>query len=145
MSTDDVEGTLEELDHDECVRLLAAFSVGRIAVATAPDSSPFVVPVNYVLDGDVVVFRSAPGAKLAGIDRHAVSFQIDYIDGFHHSGWSVLVRGTAALAEPHEIAHLDLESWTSGPKHYLVRVIPHSITGRRVRAIDLPWDERGYL
>ena len=39
MSTE-AEGRVEELDHDECLQLLACFSVGRIAVATAPGSRP---------------------------------------------------------------------------------------------------------
>ena len=57
-----------------------------------------VLPVNYVLDGDVIVFRSDPGEKLDAIDGHPASFQIDFIDAFHHTGWSVLVRGTAYRA-----------------------------------------------
>ena len=43
MNTD--AGALEELDREECLQLLASFSVGRIAVATA-HASPFVVPVS---------------------------------------------------------------------------------------------------
>lgn len=137
-------GALEELDRNECLQLLASFSVGRIAVAT-PHASPFVVPVNYVLDGEAVVFRSDPGAKVKGIDRHAVSFQIDYIDGFHRTGWSVLVRGTAVVAEPHEVADLEIESWVTGTKQEWIRIVPHSITGRRLTMADSPRDERGYL
>jgi nitroimidazol reductase NimA-like FMN-containing flavoprotein (pyridoxamine 5'-phosphate oxidase superfamily) len=135
---------LEELDRDECLQLLASFSVGRVAVAT-PHAAPLIMPVNYVLDGEVVIFRSDPGAKLKGIDHQSISFQIDYIDSFHRTGWSVLVRGTALAAKAHEIAPLEIESWVTGAKDQWVRVVPHSITGRRLSVTSFPRDERGYL
>ena len=54
---------LEELEHDECLKLLATMSIGRVAIVI-DDRGPLVVPVNYALDGDVVVFRSGAGSKL---------------------------------------------------------------------------------
>lgn len=58
----DPHEALEELPRDECLRLLAPLAIGRFAVTT-PDGSPLVVPVNYVLDGEIVVFRSDPGLR----------------------------------------------------------------------------------
>lgn len=40
---------LEDLSRDECFRLLADTTVGRLAVAT-PGAAPLVVPVNFLLD-----------------------------------------------------------------------------------------------
>ena len=125
-----------ELTRDECLRLLRAFTVGRVAIASA-SGSVVVVPVNYVVDGDVIVFRSDPGEKLGRLHERPASFQIDWIDPFHHTGWSVLVRGTAFRATAAEVEHLDIRSWAAGDKQYWVRVVPGEITGRRLVAPDL--------
>ena len=60
---DDDAGALEELDHEECLTLIASMSIGRLAVQVE-DASPLVVPINYILDGEIVVFRTGPGTKL---------------------------------------------------------------------------------
>ena len=138
------DSSYQEVPRDECLRLLAAFTVGRIALATH-EGAVLVLPVNYVLDGDVIVFRSDPGEKLDAIHGHSASFQIDFIDAFHHTGWSVLVQGTAHRASHREIAHLHIESWVGGEKTAWVRVVPRTITGRRLAAADIPLDSRGYL
>ena len=79
--------TLEPLTREECLELLATASVGRVAVAL-PGGPPLVLPVNFALDGDVVVFRSDPGSKLDALREHPASFQVDfkYTDS---GGWDV--------------------------------------------------------
>jgi nitroimidazol reductase NimA-like FMN-containing flavoprotein (pyridoxamine 5'-phosphate oxidase superfamily) len=125
-----------ELTRDECLRLLRVFTVGRVAIASA-SGSVVVVPVNYIVDGDVIVFRSDPGEKLGRLHERPASFEIDEIDPFHHTGWSVLVRGTAFRATAAEVEHLDIRSWAAGDKPHWVRVVPDEITGRRLVAPDL--------
>jgi nitroimidazol reductase NimA-like FMN-containing flavoprotein (pyridoxamine 5'-phosphate oxidase superfamily) len=139
----EVEG-LEELDHETCVGLLASMGIGRLAVAV-DDDGPLVVPVNYVLDGDVVVFRSGAGSKLHALWDLPVSFQVDQIDPFHRTGWSVLVRGYASEATAQQAKNLVLEPWAPGERRHWVRIVPRAITGRRIRMADVPWDARGYL
>lgn len=134
--------TLEELPAEECLRLLAAGTVGRFAVA-AEGRPPLVVPVNYVLDGDVIAFRTNPGAKLTALRSQPASFEIDEIDPFHHSGWSVLVQGVAYEATASEIAHLAVEPWV-GPRDRWVRLVPTAITGRRIQLPPIRDDDRGY-
>lgn len=124
-------GAIVELSGDECLWLLRSQSVGRFAVAL-PGSSPLVVPVNFVLDGDVVVFRSAPGTKLTALAGIPVSFEVDQIDEADHTGWSVLVRGTAYEATRWETDHLELPTWAPGDKGHWVRIVPDSMTGRRI-------------
>jgi len=135
---------LYELDREECFRLVASHSIGRIAVAL-PGQSPFVVPVNYVLDVEMIVFRSDPGTKVDVASQHPVSFQVDYFDPVSRSGWSVLLQGTAAEVSHDEISHLDLESWVGGDKAHWVRVVPVVVTGRRIHLPPATPDERGYL
>lgn len=153
-SGEDPAASMEEIDREECLMLVGSLSVGRLAVSLTGEP-PLVVPINFMLDGEVVVFRSDPGTKLQAlserpggerIGRHPnASFQVDLIDPVHRTGWSVLIRGVAYAAEVDEVAHLDLESWAPGHKDHLVRLVPTSITGRRIRTPELPWDTRGYL
>jgi uncharacterized protein len=135
---------LSEIPREECVQLLALHRVGRIALPTL-EGAVLVVPVNYVLDGEVIVFRSDPGEKLDAIHGHRASFQIDYIDPVHRTGWSVLVQGTAHRAGHREIEHLALDPWVGGEKDAWVRIVPRSISGRRLTIEHLPLDSRGYL
>jgi len=143
--TDPDTAALEDLDRDECLKLVATMSVGRIAVADDGDG-PLVVPVNYVMDDDVVVFRTGAGSKLHAMrGNKPVSFQVDLIDPFHHTGWSVLIRGLAYGAFEHDVAHLDLSTWAPGDKHHWIRVLPTSMTGRRIGLNDGPWNAAAYL
>jgi nitroimidazol reductase NimA-like FMN-containing flavoprotein (pyridoxamine 5'-phosphate oxidase superfamily) len=132
--------TSEVLGLAECLELLRSCSVGRLAVAEG-DGAPLVVPVNFVLDDDVIVFRTDVGAKLDALRRHPASFQVDSIDPVHHTGWSVLVRGVAYESSP---AAVEREPWDGGPKRHWVRLFPGSVTGRRfVFEVD-DLDGRGY-
>lgn len=144
---DDVEVAapidLEELSRDECLSLLAAHSVGRIAVI-ADDNMPFVVPVNYRLSADTVVFRTDAGTKLDALQRHPVAFQIDAIDPLEHSGWSVLVRGVAHEVMPQDLASIEVEPWI-GERARLIQVVPRSISGRRIRLPSAEYEPGGYL
>lgn len=144
MQEDTDNGALEELNGEECLKLLASMSIGRVAVAVA-NAAPLVVPVNYVLDGEVVVFRSGPGSKLDALRGSPVSFQVDLIDPFRRTGWSVLIRGVAYEATHREIKHLVIEPWAPGDKQHWIRVMPNEITGRNIQLANVPWDTRTYL
>ena len=144
-SDNPIASTLEPIPRDECLDLVRSFSIGRIAVAV-PDGPPLVVPVNYVLDGEVVVFRSDLGTKLGAAHHQPITFQVDFIDPFHRAGWSVLVRGDAYEATSWEVGHLDLHPWAGGDKEHWVRLVPRAITGRKIRLPEVqPLDSRGYL
>jgi uncharacterized protein len=133
------EPRMEELDEDECRRLLAEHHLGRLAI---PDfGGPVIFPVNYVVDRDLVVFRTGPGSKLdAATERESVAFEVDAVDEGTRTGWSVVVRGTLAeLTDPADLARLralPLYPWAPGEKARYVRVRPSSVTGRRIRIPD---------
>jgi hypothetical protein len=139
---------LEAISRDECFELMRTLSIGRIAVAPA-NEPPLVLPVNYTIDGETVVFRTDPGTKLSLLNEQTqelhglpMSFQVDLIDPFHRTGWSVLLRGLGYEVSP---ADLHLESWAGGPKHHWVRIIPGMVTGRRIQLPEATPDSRGYL
>ncbi len=127
-------GRLIELPPDECRRLLTAHAVGR--VAWNGPWSPTVVPVNFVVVADEIWFRTTAHSSLAReLDDLAVTFQVDDVDDFTRSGWSVLVRGTAHVV--YDAARLPrswpgLETWPIGAHPLHVVVEPREVTGRRL-------------
>ena len=69
---------LQILDLEECMRLLGTASIGRVGLHW--DALPTVLPVNFVLDGDRVVFRTGRGAKLAAAAAgNVVAFEVDSV------------------------------------------------------------------
>lgn len=126
---------LEVLSEDECWAFLRAHHIGRLGVSIG--NQPEIFPVNYVVHDGAVLFLTAEGTKLAGaVLGTSVVFEIDAADPLFHTGWSVIVHGTAE-----EVDHLDdlvaveelpLQPWGPGAKHRYVRIRPYSVTGRRI-------------
>jgi nitroimidazol reductase NimA-like FMN-containing flavoprotein (pyridoxamine 5'-phosphate oxidase superfamily) len=127
----------EELSVGECLQLLATHSFGRIAVVV--DDRPVVFPINYALDGDSVVFRTAPGTKLSGAALGHVAFEIDGVDETTQTGWSVIVQGvgteiTSTIDERSErLRALKVQTWVPGEHGHWVGILAQSVTGRRLR------------
>jgi nitroimidazol reductase NimA-like FMN-containing flavoprotein (pyridoxamine 5'-phosphate oxidase superfamily) len=106
-------------------------------MAFVVDGWPVVLPVNYVVDGQEILARTAPGAKLDAARRHAqVALEIDATDRLYRSGWSVLLLGTASeVTDPVEVERLSavrLEPWARGQRRSWLRVHPVQVTGRRL-------------
>ena len=127
-----------ELDRDECLQLLAATTVGRIAV-NLPGWPPVIRPVNYVFDArsQSVLFRSARGSKLHALLHAArAAFEIDGIAPDGRTAWSVIIAGvTEDVTSPAETARLEtlgLQTWSPGPKPYWVRIRAATVSGRRI-------------
>jgi hypothetical protein len=125
---------LEELDRDECMRLLAHAPLGRLAVVVS--GYPLVFPVNFALDGNAVVLRTDRGTKLYGARNGPVAFECDGIDSTYHTGWSVLIHANAEeVHNRFEIARLErlpLGPWCPGPKPTWLRLRATNISGRRI-------------
>jgi hypothetical protein len=131
---DAAPGTLQLLGAGECRELLRTRQVGRLAYI-ARAGVPDIVPVNYVLDGDDVLIRSGPGPKLQAAERReVVAFAVDAFDEDAHTGWSVVVHGTAVRESPARARRDEVSTapWASGPRHARIRISPRSITGRRL-------------
>jgi uncharacterized protein len=136
---------LIELSREDCLRRLASQQVGRLAVAH-PGDPPLVVPVNYILDGDIVVFRTGIGHKLLLLrSENVASFEVDDIDPFHRTGWSVLVQGSACERTSAEMTDLRLQPWAVGKRDRWFRLIPTRITGRAIILPEPYRDGRAYL
>ncbi len=131
-----------QLSADEAWELLAAAPVGRLA--TVLGGQPDIVPINFVVDGHSLVFRTAEGAKLLSLTVHdAVAVEADSWDG--DSGWSVVAKGTAAEVSGSQTGRLDelgLRPWVPTVKLHYVRITVTEISGRRFRFGEEP--ERDY-
>jgi nitroimidazol reductase NimA-like FMN-containing flavoprotein (pyridoxamine 5'-phosphate oxidase superfamily) len=137
---------IEVMDRDECLRLLEAEVVGRLAVVE--DGRPVILPVNYAMDGERIVFRTADGTKLDAVVRGgAAAFEIDHTDRIYQTGWSVLVSGRAeVITDDRELERaraLPLRPWSSHEKSNWVAIHPQTITGRRIVAVAPPDSFRG--
>ena len=135
MGADDGRTWLEHLSPAECWKLLSLHPVGRLGVLV--DSAPEIYPVNHVVDGETIVFRTDPGSKLRGLDRRpSVCYETDGLNLDERTGWSVLVKGRAAeITEPHELRRardLPLRFWALGEKPHWIRILPQEVTGRRI-------------
>jgi len=126
---------LEVLDREECLRLLERATLGRVGVTTA--ALPSVLPVNFRLAGNRIVFRTGTGTKLAAATRNAVvAFEVDDIDPVNHTGWSVVVTGVARpVVDPDDLARLNglgIARWAAGDDGHVVEVSLEIVSGRRI-------------
>jgi nitroimidazol reductase NimA-like FMN-containing flavoprotein (pyridoxamine 5'-phosphate oxidase superfamily) len=124
-----------ELSRAECRELLSTHGVGRVAVST--ELGPAIVPVNYSVVDDTIVFRTARGATPALACGSLVAFEIDRVDDVFSQGWSVLARGYAREVtdsdEERRLAERAYSApWAGGRRDMWVRVEPYALTGRRI-------------
>ncbi|MFI9749686.1 pyridoxamine 5'-phosphate oxidase family protein [Streptomyces collinus] len=125
-----------ELGRQECLRRLAKVPVGRIVYTR--QALPAVLPVNFGLDGEgAVVLRTSAASELArAVDGAVVAFEVDDVDAVRHSGWSVIVTGTAVVvtdpAEHERLARTVPASWAPSPQEVFVRIEPELVTGREL-------------
>lgn len=133
----DTRTGLEVLEALECYSLLQQRQIGRLAVVEG--LHPLVFPVNYAVAGETIVFRTDAGTKLTRALRAPVAFEVDDVDEATHTGWSVLVKGRAEMISDYEspqvaaLRELPLHPW-AGEKTNWVRIVPESISGRRINA-----------
>ncbi|MGD0557471.1 MAG: pyridoxamine 5'-phosphate oxidase family protein [Streptosporangiaceae bacterium] len=136
-----VTAVVEELDEAECLRLIDTCEVGRIGYSGR--YGPIVLPVNYRLHDESVVFRTGRDGLLredlyTGIADadYRVCFEIDEIDPGERTGWSVVLQGAAHLvedeAERDALKRIGLEPWPGESKDSFVRIAPSAISGRRI-------------
>ena len=125
------------LDASVCWLLLRSTEVGRIAVSVA--DHPDIFPINFVVDHDTVVFRTAEGSKLAAaVISPNVAFEADGYEPDSGEAWSVVVKGRAQEIKGFDFVEetaFPLFPWQAGPKHRFVRIVPEDISGRRFHVV----------
>jgi uncharacterized protein len=125
------------LTESECRARLSLHSVGRIALSL--HALPVILPVNYVLHGETIVFRTTPGTKFsAALSRSVIAFEIDEYEPNLDRGWSVVVQGIAETVTDEDqivaLRRLPLRNISVGGKSdHFVRLTKPVISGRQVR------------
>jgi uncharacterized protein len=126
---------LEVLSREASLALLASVPVGRVVYTDR--ALPAILPVNFALDGNRVVFRTGAGSKLAAAARGAVvAFEADAFDTAAETGWSVMIVGRSYLVEDADeierLKKLDLRPWVPKERQHFVKVDVTQISGRRL-------------
>ncbi|MFJ7779439.1 helix-turn-helix domain-containing protein [Streptomyces yangpuensis] len=125
---------LVPLGETECRDLLGTHGVGRIAVVTP--EGPVVLPVNYLMAGSDIAFRTSAVSVVGRSAGTEAAFEIDHIDDVTASGWSVLAVGTLeGVTDPNALRHLNATArsspWAGGDRDQWMRLTPARVTGRR--------------
>lgn len=120
-----------ELTEEEAWKYVEKTFHGRIAVSVG--NEPDIFPINYYAHDGVLLFRTAPGTKLAGLTINSrVAFETDGI--MSDEAWSVIIKGTCRelerSAEIEAADKLPLKPWVRTPKYRYVELTPDSVSGR---------------
>jgi nitroimidazol reductase NimA-like FMN-containing flavoprotein (pyridoxamine 5'-phosphate oxidase superfamily) len=129
------EGGMAVLTEDECLVLLGSHEVGRIAFST--DDRIEILPVNYGIEGRIIVFRTNAGTKLSAARASAVAFEVDGWESASGVGWSVVAKGRAeeitmnpGRASEH-LRWVPVHPAAPGDRWHWIAIMPTEITGRR--------------
>jgi len=132
-SNEKVRGRLVDLSDDECWQLLSSGVLGRIAWNRA--GHPFVIPVNFTVDGTTIhVHSSAYSTLVREVDDSLVAFQVDDIDAATRSGWTVVAQGRAETRYPGPRTPPGpaVDVWPEGSKAVTIVIDVVEISGRRL-------------
>ncbi|MER7972175.1 pyridoxamine 5'-phosphate oxidase family protein [Streptomyces sp. NPDC096080] len=126
-----------KLTPGQCRSLMSTHGIGRIAVTTP--NGPAILPVNYTVVDDGIVFRTSPGSVPALADGAEAAFEVDHVDEARSEAWSVLAVGparrvtdTSAVTRYTRQAYTD--PWAGGERDLWMRIAPVRLTGRRIEA-----------
>ncbi len=122
------EAELFALDQATCLALLRAQPVGRLVTVGV---DPHVIPLNFVVVDDAIVFRTELDGAAALAAGEEVLFEVDMFDQRTRSGWSVVVRGQLATGSG-EVPGA-LVTWAPGDRERLMTIVVATVTGRLLR------------
>lgn len=133
------ENGIENLSDDVCWERLRRTSVGRLGVHH--EGQPAIYPVNYLVDGSSIVFRTRADSKIYQPPRlERVAFEIDGLEPTRGDAWSVLMKGFGrfidSVPEIEAVKTLPLHPWVDAERSAWVRITPVEITGRRFHIHD---------
>ena len=119
------------LSDTQCWDRLRSNAFARLALSVS--NRPEIFPINYVVQGGTLLFRTSQGTKLAALTiNESVAMEIDGYDSV--GGWSVVVKGQAHPAEwgtdYDDAAESGLRPWVATRKRVFVRIRPQHLTGR---------------
>ncbi len=131
---------LEILHLGDCFLLLKSAPLGRIGFVAHGEVT--ILPVNFAIDGQDVVFRTGAESKLSSAEvGQFVAFEADAYDPGTRTGWSVMISGLAEVvtadADRARLDALGLRPWggTEADRTW-IRIRPVQVGGRRIAGTD---------
>jgi nitroimidazol reductase NimA-like FMN-containing flavoprotein (pyridoxamine 5'-phosphate oxidase superfamily) len=129
------------LTRAQCLECLQAGGIGVVAFDRG--YGPELLPVTFAADADTLLFRTGISSRLAReADGQLVAFETHGLEPALHDGWSVVVRGVAAVAPPAgeslESSELTVHPWAPG-EHGIVITISLTLaqlTGRKLTSAE---------
>lgn len=133
--TDDSQFTV--LERQTCFNLMASRDIGRVAFTIEGDAAPTVLPVNYALVHDTIVFRSTLSGTIMRFAQGYAAFQVDLFDEERREGWSVLASGRCRwVQDSGELARVPQgrlpKPWAEGDRNQVLKITPGRVSGRRI-------------
>lgn len=127
------------LEGDQCWEFLRSEEFGRLAFHLGDEVH--IAPINYAVDHQTLLFRTAEGSKLLAVVMNPdVAFEVDTYDD--ETARSVIVRGSARLLEEdeaHRAENVPLRPWVDADvKYNVVEITPTSMSGRQFD-LTKPW------
>jgi nitroimidazol reductase NimA-like FMN-containing flavoprotein (pyridoxamine 5'-phosphate oxidase superfamily) len=125
----------EVLSEEDCLALLRTWELGRIAFDV--DGRVEIFPVNYGMEGSIIVFWTSSGTKLDEVPKRAVAFEVDSWEPESSIGWSVVARGwaeevTTSIGRVAEhLRWVPVHPVAPGERRHWIGIKPADITGRR--------------
>lgn len=131
------DDSVRVLTENQCLALLNSHEIGRIAFEFKGRIEVF--PINYAIDGAVIVVRTSAGTKLEGAPNSAVTFEVDGWDPESGIGWSVVAKGAAEevttnvgrVAE--HLRWVPVHPIAPGERYHWLAIKATEITGRQFR------------
>lgn len=134
------QNPMKTLSGEECWERLGQEEFGRLAYHLADEVH--IAPINYAVQGEDLLFRTAEGSKLLGVVMNQdVAFEIDRISDEDEVAWSVVARGAARILEGDEARAADnlrLRPWVSTDKFNVVAIAVEELSGREFH-LSRPW------
>ena len=133
---------IEVLSPDACFTLLASRSLGRLAFAVGAHAEIF--PINYALEGHIIVFRTTPHIALGVAPGIILTFEVDDWDSKQGVGWSVIAKGQAEdithdLGRSAEhLRRVPVHPVAPGERWRWLALLPYKVSGRRFEAYSIP-------
>ena len=117
----------ESIPVDQCWELLAAASVGRLALSVR--ALPVIFPVQYHLDGRrLTICLGHHEIPERSLNETIIAFAADAIDPLTRSGWSVQVQGRSVIPR-----RLGVDTACDRPAAgQVVQIEPGIISGHRM-------------
>jgi len=126
--------TVLPVSEEQCWKYLRGQLIGRLAIVVA--GRPEIFPVNYAVGEKSIVFRTAPGSKLAYGPGSVACFEIDGFDQHAREGWSVVAVGRleeisdAGDARSLALRELRIDPLAPGARLHWIALHTEQVTGR---------------